>query len=63
MADPLLLVLAILALAAALLPAVLAAMNLTLLRTPEPEAGEAGLVSILIPARNEAGHIAETVRA
>ena len=63
MADPLLLVLAILALAAALLPAILAAMNLTLLRTPEPEAGEAGLVSILIPARNEAGHIAETVRA
>ncbi len=63
MADPLLLGLAILALAAALLPAILAAMNLTLLRTPEPDAGEAGLVSILIPARNEAAQIAETVRA
>ncbi|MCJ2005916.1 glycosyltransferase family A protein [Methylobacterium sp. J-092] len=63
MVDLVLPALAILALAAALLPAVLAAMNLTLLRTPEPDGPEAGLVSILIPARNEAAHIAATVRA
>lgn len=63
MADGAFLVLAILALAAACLPAALAAMNLALLRTPEPDATAGGLVSILIPARNEAGHIAATVRA
>ncbi|GJE33399.1 4,4'-diaponeurosporenoate glycosyltransferase [Methylobacterium oxalidis] len=56
------LALALLALALALLPALLAASNLTLLRTPEPEAGRT-LVSILIPARNEAANIAATVRA
>lgn len=63
MADLLLLALAILALAAALLPAALAASNLVLLRTPETDAATDGLVSILIPARDEAGTIAETVRA
>ncbi|MCJ2144599.1 glycosyltransferase [Methylobacterium sp. E-066] len=54
--------LALLCLIAALLPAVLAAVNLFALRRPTPEA-DPGLVSILIPARNEAGNIAETVRA
>lgn len=62
-ADLLLLALAVGALAAALLPALLSAMNLALLRTPEPDAAAEGLVSILIPARNEAGNIAQTVRA
>ncbi|MDR7038376.1 hypothetical protein J2X36_003140 [Methylobacterium sp. BE186] len=56
------LALALVALALALLPAALAAANLTLLRTPDPEAGT-GLVSILIPARNEEGNIEQTVRA
>ncbi|MBX9933915.1 MAG: glycosyltransferase [Methylobacterium sp.] len=57
------LVLALLALALALLPALLAAVNLTLLRTPEPDPAVQGLVSILIPARNEAEIIAATVEA
>ncbi|WP_375463810.1 glycosyltransferase family 2 protein [uncultured Methylobacterium sp.] len=63
MADLALLILASLSLAAALSPALFAAMNLVLLRTPEPDAVSDGLVSILIPARNEAGIIAGTVRA
>jgi hypothetical protein len=54
------LLLAVLALAA--LPAVLAAVNLGALRTP-PRATHAGLVSILIPARDEAPRIAATVAA
>lgn len=57
------LALALLSLALALLPAILAAVNLTALRTPEPEPGSTGTVSILIPARNEAGTIAATVEA
>lgn len=57
-----LLVLAGLALALALLPALLAAMNLAVLRTSAPSRTE-GLVSILIPARNEAAVIEGTVRA
>ncbi|WP_027173507.1 glycosyltransferase family 2 protein [Methylobacterium sp. 10] len=56
-------VLALVALAFALLPAILACMNLIALRTPEPEAAQDGLVSILIPARDEEGTIVETVRA
>ncbi len=47
---------------AAALPAILTAVNLFALRRPAPEA-DPGLVSILIPARNEAGNIAGTVRA
>jgi Glycosyltransferase like family 2 len=62
MTDTILTALALLGLALALLPAVLAAVNLALLRRPRPEA-DPGLVSILIPARNEAGNIAATVRA
>ena len=54
--------LALLCLIAALLPAGLALANLLVLRSPEPETGD-DLVSILIPARNEAGNIAGTVRA
>lgn len=54
--------LALLCLIAALLPAVLAAVNLSVLRRPAPQ-DDPDLVSILIPARNEAGNIAETVRA
>ncbi len=54
--------LALLCLIAALLPAGVAAANLLALRTPEPEPDD-GLVSILIPARNEAGNIVGTVRA
>ena len=54
--------LALLCLLAALLPAVLAAVNLAVLRRPVPD-GDGALVSILIPARNEAGNIAGTVRA
>ena len=57
------LALALLTLALAALPACLAAVNLSLLRTPEPEPEAAGLVSILIPARNEAAVIEGTVRA
>jgi hypothetical protein len=55
--------LALLCLACALLPAILAAMNLTLLRTPEAEARAPGLISILIPARNEEANIEATLRA
>ncbi|MCJ2085924.1 glycosyltransferase [Methylobacterium sp. E-005] len=62
MTDTILTALALLGLALALLPAVLAAVNLAALRRPEPEA-DPGLVSILIPARNEAGNIEATVRA
>lgn len=62
MPDPAL-ILAILSLAAAALSAGLAAANLVLLRTPGPDAVADGLVSILIPARNEAGNIGATVRA
>ena len=57
-----LLVLALVALALALLPAGLAAVNLAILRTPAPTPTD-GLVSILIPARNEAAVIEGTVRA
>ncbi|MHC2002172.1 glycosyltransferase family 2 protein [Methylobacterium sp. CM6241] len=57
------LVLALVALAFALLPAILACANLIALRTPEPEAAQDGLVSILIPARDEEGTIVDTVRA
>ncbi|KQP50453.1 glycosyltransferase family 2 protein [Methylobacterium sp. Leaf108] len=57
------LALSLAAFALALLPAVLAAINLTLLRTPEPDAASGGLVSILIPARDEAATIAGTVTA
>ncbi|GAB6842003.1 cellulose synthase/poly-beta-1,6-N-acetylglucosamine synthase-like glycosyltransferase [Methylorubrum rhodinum] len=57
------LALALLTLALAALPACLAAINLSILRTPEPEPEAPGLVSILIPARNEAGVIEGTVRA
>lgn len=57
------LALALVALAFALLPAILACANLIALRTPEPGPGRDGLVSILIPARNEAEAIAGTVRA
>ena len=55
--------LALLSLVLALLPALLAAINLATLRTPEPDPGVTPLVSILIPARNEAGSIAGTVEA
>ncbi len=54
--------LALLCLFASLLPAGLAVVNLMVLRTPEAEPDD-GLVSILIPARNEAGNIAGTVQA
>ncbi|KQT08650.1 glycosyl transferase [Methylobacterium sp. Leaf399] len=57
------LALSLAAFALALLPAVLAAINLTLLRTPEPDAASGDLVSILIPARDEAATIAGTVTA
>jgi hypothetical protein len=57
-----LLVLAIITLALALLPAGLAAVNLAILRSPEPTPSD-GLVSILIPARNEVAVIEGTVRA
>ena len=62
MTDSILTALALVCLAAALLPAVLAAANLAVLRRPVPEA-DPGPVSILIPARNEAGNIKGTVRA
>ena len=61
MLDLILTLLALLCLAAAGLPAGLAAMNLLALRTPAPVADD-GLVSILIPARDEAANIAATVR-
>ncbi|GEP01285.1 glycosyltransferase [Methylobacterium haplocladii] len=57
------LALALLSLALALLPAVLAAVNLRALAPPAPAPQATGLVSILIPARNEAAIIAGTVRA
>ncbi|MET0259443.1 MAG: glycosyltransferase family A protein [Methylobacterium sp.] len=57
------LALALLCLALALLPAVLAAVNLRVLSAPDPAPDATGLVSILIPARNEAAIIAGTVRA
>lgn len=57
------LALALLCLALALLPAGIAAANLAILRTPEPGVEAGGLVSILIPARDEAAVIAGTVRA
>lgn len=57
------LALALCAFALALLPAILTAINLTLLRTPEPDPAVQGLVSILIPARDEAATIAGTVAA
>ncbi|GJE41703.1 glycosyltransferase [Methylobacterium soli] len=63
MLDLALLGLALLCLACALLPAILAAMNLTLLRTPEAETRAPGLISILIPARNEEANIEATLRA
>ncbi|MDH2309895.1 glycosyltransferase [Methylobacterium brachiatum] len=62
MSDPILTALSLLCLLAAALPAILTAVNLFALRRPAPEA-DPGLVSILIPARNEAGNIAGTVRA
>nr|WP_232629809.1 glycosyltransferase [Methylobacterium sp. Leaf118] len=55
--------LAVLGLVLALLPACLAGVNLALLRTPEPPPESEGLVSILIPARDEASVIEGTVRA
>lgn len=55
--------LAILALACALLPALVAWVNLSILRTPEPDLDVRARVSVLIPARNEAAVIATTVRA
>ena len=57
------LALALACLALALLSAGVAAANLAGYRTPEPDAGSARLVSILIPARNEASAIAGTVEA
>jgi cellulose synthase/poly-beta-1,6-N-acetylglucosamine synthase-like glycosyltransferase len=62
MTDSILTALALLCLVAALVPAVLTAVNLAVLRKPAPEV-DPDLVSILIPARNEAGNIAGTVRA
>jgi hypothetical protein len=62
MIDSLSTALALLGLGAALLPAMLATVNLIVLRRPVPEASP-DLVSILIPARNEAGNIDATVRA
>lgn len=63
MLDVMLTALAGLCLLAAALPAVLALVNLSVLRTPEPTGGDADLVSILIPARDEAANIADAVRA
>ena len=57
------LALALLGLALALLSAGVAGANLAAYRTPDPGAGLTGLVSILIPARNEAATIAGTVEA
>ncbi|MDP4025554.1 glycosyltransferase [Methylobacterium sp. NEAU 140] len=62
MHDTLLTALALLCLLAAGLPAALAAVNLSVLRPPAP-GPDGGLVSILIPARNEAANIVGTVRA
>lgn len=55
--------LAILALVCALLPGLIAWINLSILRTPEPDLDVRAKVSVLIPARNEAEVIAATVRA
>ena len=55
--------LALASLALALLPAVVAMVNLASLKAPVSVAKADGPVSILIPARNEAAIIAETVRA
>ncbi|GJE03042.1 glycosyltransferase [Methylobacterium isbiliense] len=54
--------LALIALVLALIPAALAAGNLLALRAPRPAAGD-DLVSILIPARNEAANLPETLGA
>ena len=56
-------ILPLLCLALALLPAGIALANLAILRTPRSDPGQTGLVSILIPARNEAAVIESTVRA
>lgn len=63
MLDVTLTALAALCLLAAGLPAVLALVNLAVLRMPERAGREADLVSILIPARDEAANIADAVRA
>ena len=55
--------LAILALACAALPGLIAWVNLSILRTPEPDLDVRSRISVLIPARNEAAVIATTVRA
>jgi hypothetical protein len=56
--------LAIAALALAALPAILGAVNLTLMRAPRARPlPDRTLVSILIPARNEEGNIAASVEA
>ncbi|MET3692680.1 hypothetical protein ABID43_002220 [Methylobacterium goesingense] len=55
--------LAILALACAALPGLIAWVNLSILRTPEPDLDVRSRISVLIPARNEAPVIATTVRA
>jgi glycosyltransferase involved in cell wall biosynthesis len=47
------------ALVLAVFPAVIGAINLALVRDPDGRMPESTLVSILIPARNEAGNIAE----
>jgi hypothetical protein len=62
MTDLIFTALSLACLSAALLSAVLSMVNLAVLRRPMPD-GAAGLVSILIPARNEAGNIEGTVRA
>lgn len=59
-------VLALAALLLALLPAIMVAVNLRALRTPgppRPDEAEGALVSILIPARDEAENIAAAVAA
>ncbi|TNC12481.1 glycosyltransferase [Methylobacterium terricola] len=56
-------ILAVLALALALLPALLALANLLALRKAPKAPAPDGLVSILIPARNEAGNIGPTLAA
>ncbi len=56
--------LALAALVLAALPAVLGAVNLTLMRTPRPgRLPENTLVSVLSPARNEEGNVAAAVEA
>ncbi len=64
-ADALLTGLALACLIVAAQPALFAGLNLALLRTPAPDPGPAGsgLVSILIPARNEAERIGPTLAA